>query len=40
MIATNGSTLALDRAVETIRNCAKFKQAKADEVSAAILAAH
>lgn len=33
-----GSTLALDRAVETIRSCARFREAKAGEVSAAILA--
>lgn len=30
-----GSTLGLDRAVESIRNCARFKDAKAGEVSAA-----
>ncbi|MDT8758363.1 M1 family metallopeptidase [Sphingomonas psychrotolerans] len=33
----NGSTLSLDRMVETIRNCARFKDAKADEVSAAVM---
>lgn len=34
----NDSTLDLDRAVEAIRNCARFKDAKASEVSAAVLA--
>ncbi|UZK67224.1 M1 family metallopeptidase [Sphingomonas sp. M1-B02] len=34
-----GNTLSLDRAVESIRNCARFRDAKAAEVSAAILAA-
>ncbi|AQR73266.1 M1 family metallopeptidase [Sphingomonas sp. LM7] len=33
----NGSTLGLDRAVEAIRNCARFKDAKANEVSAAVM---
>lgn len=33
-----GSTLALDRALETIRNCARFRAAKAGEVSASIVA--
>ena len=33
--AEGGSTLALDRAVEGIRNCARFKDAKAGEVTAA-----
>lgn len=33
----NDSTLGLDRAVESIRNCARFKDAKAGEVSAAVL---
>ncbi|WBY08360.1 M1 family metallopeptidase [Sphingomonas sp. 7/4-4] len=35
----NDSTLDLDRALEAIRNCARFKDAKASEVSAAVLAA-
>ena len=30
-----GSTLSLDRSLEGIRNCARFKDAKAGEVSAA-----
>ncbi|UYY59137.1 M1 family metallopeptidase [Sphingomonas sp. S2-65] len=34
----NDSTLGLDRALETIRNCARFRDAKAAEVSAAVLA--
>ena len=34
-----GSTLGLDRAVEAIRNCARFREAKAGEVSAAVMAA-
>jgi hypothetical protein len=29
------SNLGVDRAVETIRNCARFREAKAGEVSAA-----
>ena len=33
--AEGGSTLGLDRAVEGIRNCARFKDAKAGEVTAA-----
>lgn len=33
--AEGGSTLSLDRAVEGIRNCARFKDAKAGEVTAA-----
>jgi aminopeptidase N len=33
--AAGGSTLSLDRAVEGIRNCARFKDAKAGEVTAA-----
>ncbi|MEP9360805.1 M1 family metallopeptidase [Sphingomonas sp. KR3-1] len=33
-----GSTLSLDRAVEGIRNCARFKDAKAGEVTAAFAA--
>nr|WP_294817826.1 M1 family metallopeptidase [uncultured Sphingomonas sp.] len=33
----NDSTLDLDRALEAIRNCARFKDAKASEVSAAVL---
>jgi len=33
--AEGGSTLSLDRAVEGIRNCARFKDAKASEVTAA-----
>jgi len=40
LIAAQTSTLALDRGVEDIRNCARFKDAKAGEVSAGILAAH
>ena len=32
-----GSTLNIDRAVESIRNCARFRDAKAAEVSAAIM---
>lgn len=35
---TTGSTLNLDRAIETIRTCARFRDAKAGEVSAAIIA--
>ncbi|RSV45946.1 M1 family peptidase [Sphingomonas sp. ABOLD] len=35
---TKGSTLNLDRAIETIRTCARFRDAKAGEVSAAIAA--
>jgi aminopeptidase N len=35
---TRGSTLNLDRAVEQIRTCARFKDAKAGEVSATIAA--
>ncbi|WP_333571856.1 M1 family metallopeptidase [Sphingomonas sp.] len=35
---TRGSTLSLDRAIETIRTCARFRDAKAGEVSAAIIA--
>lgn len=35
---TKGSTLTLDRAVETIRTCARFRDAKAGEVSAALMA--
>ncbi|WP_294329931.1 M1 family metallopeptidase [uncultured Sphingomonas sp.] len=35
---SKGSTLNLDRAVETIRTCARFRDAKAGEVSAAIIA--
>jgi hypothetical protein len=38
--AAHTSTLALDRALEGIRNCARFKDAKAGEVSARIIAAH
>ncbi len=34
---TKGSTLNLDRAVEQIRTCARFRDAKAAEVSAAIM---
>jgi aminopeptidase N len=34
----NDSSLGLDRTVETIRNCARFKDAKAREVSAAVMA--
>jgi hypothetical protein len=34
----NDSTLGLDRAVDAIRNCARFSDAKAGEVSAAVLA--
>lgn len=34
---TKGSTLNLDRAVEQIRTCARFRDAKAGEVSAAIM---
>lgn len=34
-----GSSLNVDRSVEAIRNCARFKDAKAGEVSAAIMAA-
>ncbi|RYE03480.1 MAG: M1 family peptidase [Sphingomonadales bacterium] len=37
-LAGQGSTLNVDRSVEAIRNCARFKDAKAAEVSAAILA--
>jgi aminopeptidase N len=33
----NSSTLGLDRAVEAIRNCARFRDAKAGEVSAAVM---
>ncbi|TGX56146.1 M1 family peptidase [Sphingomonas gei] len=33
----NTSTLGLDRALEAIRNCARFKDAKAGEVSAAVM---
>jgi hypothetical protein len=33
----NDSTLGLDRTLETIRNCARFKDAKASEVSAAVM---
>ncbi|WP_324871297.1 M1 family aminopeptidase [Sphingomonas psychrotolerans] len=33
----NDSTLGLDRTVDTIRNCARFKDAKAGEVSAAVM---
>lgn len=33
----NDSTLGLDRAVEAIRNCARFKDAKAGAVSAAVM---
>jgi hypothetical protein len=33
----NDSTLGLDRAVEAIRNCARFKDAKAGEMSAAVV---
>ncbi|WP_010543849.1 M1 family metallopeptidase [Sphingomonas elodea] len=36
--STKGSTLNLDRAIETIRTCARFRDAKAGEVSAAIVA--
>lgn len=36
--STKGSTLNLDRAIETIRTCARFRDAKAGEVSAAIIA--
>jgi aminopeptidase N len=36
--AEGGSTLSLDRAVEGIRNCARFKDAKAGEVTAAFAA--
>ncbi|MET0310299.1 MAG: M1 family aminopeptidase [Sphingomonas sp.] len=35
----NGSTLNIERSVEAIRNCARFRDAKQAEVSAAILAA-
>jgi hypothetical protein len=38
LTAAHTSTLSLDRAVETIRNCAKFKDARAGAVSAGILA--
>jgi hypothetical protein len=38
VLAKYGSTLALDRAIETVRNCAKFRAAKAGEVSAAVMA--
>ncbi|MCD2324938.1 ERAP1-like C-terminal domain-containing protein [Sphingomonas sp. IC-56] len=34
------STLGLDRVVETIRNCARFRDAKTQEVSAALMAVH
>jgi aminopeptidase N len=34
----NGSTLNIERSVEAIRNCARFRDAKQAEVSAAILA--
>ncbi|MES2443512.1 MAG: M1 family metallopeptidase [Pseudomonadota bacterium] len=40
LVSAATSTLALDRALETIRNCARFKDAKAGEVSAGIVAAH
>ena len=40
LVAAHSSTLALDRGLEAIRNCARFKDAKAGEVSAGILAAH
>lgn len=40
LVSAHTSTLALDRAVETIRNCARFKDAKASAVSAGIMAAH
>ena len=33
----NDSTLGLDRTLETIRNCARFRDAKAGEVSAAVM---
>jgi hypothetical protein len=33
----NGNTLGLDRTLETIRNCARFRDAKAGEVSAAVM---
>lgn len=33
------STLSLDRALETVRNCARFREAKAGEVSAAVMGA-
>ncbi|MDV3456277.1 M1 family aminopeptidase [Sphingomonas sp. HF-S4] len=33
----NDSTLSLDRAVDAIRNCARFKDAKGAEVSAAVM---
>jgi hypothetical protein len=33
----NDSTLGLDRMLEAIRNCARFKDAKASEVSAAVI---
>lgn len=35
-----GSALNVDRSIEAIRNCARFKDAKAREVSAAIMAAN
>lgn len=35
----NGSTLNIERSVEAIRNCARFRDAKQAEVSAAIIAA-
>lgn len=36
MLAKRGSTLSVDRTIETIRNCARFRAAKADTVSDAI----